>query len=114
MNGIGRPVIGITPTVIATFWNTCHSSIVNTPAQMYVPSRSRDRWAMRQMRSSTTTNRPMTTAQPTSPNCSPIAENGKSAHCTGMSFLAFVIGPCSQPLPVMPPVATARMALRPW
>ena len=70
-------------------------------------------WAMRQMRTRMTTNRPTTTAPPTRPNCSPIAENGKSAHCTGMSF-DDVIGPCSQPLPVIPPVATAFTAFVPW
>ena len=33
MNGNGKPVTGMICTVIATFWNVCHSSIVNTPAQ---------------------------------------------------------------------------------
>ncbi len=33
MNGSGKPVMGMRPIVIATFWNTCHSSIVKTPAQ---------------------------------------------------------------------------------
>ena len=31
MNGSGRPVIGMMPTVMAMFWKICHSSIVNTP-----------------------------------------------------------------------------------
>ena len=34
MNGNGRPVIGMRPTVIAMFWKICQSSIVNTPTQM--------------------------------------------------------------------------------
>lgn len=32
MNGRGRPVTGMTPSVIATFWKTCHRIMVNTPA----------------------------------------------------------------------------------
>ena len=31
-NGIGKPVTGMMPSVIPTFWNSCQSSIVNTPA----------------------------------------------------------------------------------
>ncbi len=33
MNGIGSPVTGMILTVMPMFWNTCQSSIVNTPAQ---------------------------------------------------------------------------------
>ena len=33
-NGSGKPVTGISPRFIPTVWNTCHSTIVNTPAQM--------------------------------------------------------------------------------
>ena len=53
------------------------------------------------------------TAQPTRPNCSPTAANGKSAQMTGMSR-PLVSGPCSQPLPNTPPVPTARTALSTW
>ena len=33
MNGSGKPVMGMMPTVMAMFWKICHSSIVNTPTQ---------------------------------------------------------------------------------
>lgn len=34
MNGSGKPVMGMMPTVMAMFWKICHSSIVKTPTQM--------------------------------------------------------------------------------
>ncbi len=34
MNGSGRPVIGMMPTVMAMFWKICHSNIAKTPTQM--------------------------------------------------------------------------------
>ena len=113
MNGIGRPVTGMIFIVIPTFWNTCHSSIVKTPAHRYVPNMSRDRLAIRQMRTRTMANVSSTAAHPTSPNCSPRAANGKSAQMTGMSR-PLVSGPCSHPLPKRPPVPTARTALVTW
>ncbi len=68
---------------------------------------------MRQMRIRTTANSSSNTAQPTRPNCSPTAANGKSAQMTGMSR-PLVSGPCSHPFPNRPPVPTAWTALLTW
>ena len=80
MKGSGKPVTGMICSVIPTFWKICQSNMVNTPAQMYVPSRSRDRCAIRQMRISATPSSTSMAAQPMRPNCSPTAAKGKSAY----------------------------------
>ena len=84
--------------VIPTFWNTCHSSIVNTPAHRYVPNRSADRWAMRQIRTSTMTNSDEQDAAPDEPEL--LADGGEREVGPDHRDVApLVSGPCSQPLP---------------
>ena len=71
---------------------------MNTPAQRYVPSRSRDSVAIRQIRARAIDEHAEQHAEhPTSPNCSPTAANGKSAHITGTSR-SLVRSPCEPAL----------------
>ena len=97
MNGIGRPVTGISPMVIA--------DVLEHLPQHHREHAGTDVGAQHVLRQVGDAPDPQQqqgeqadqTPQPSRPNCSPIAENGKSAHCTGMSFLALVIGPSSHP-----------------
>ena len=81
MNGSGRPVIGITPIVIADVLEQLpeqHGE--HAGAQVGAEHVAGQVGDPPDPHSGRSTNRPRMTAQPTSPNCSPTAENGKSAH----------------------------------
>ena len=50
MNGSGRPVIGIMPSVMPMFSNTWNANIASTPTVTSVPKKSDDINAMRHNR----------------------------------------------------------------
>jgi hypothetical protein len=108
-----QPVHGMILSVIPTFWNTCHSSIVKTPGAEVGPSMSRDRWAMRQIRTSTIDEREQQGRTPDQAELLP--EGGEREVGPDRRDVAAVVsGPCSHPLPKMPPVPTAFTALSTW
>ena len=50
MNGSGRPVIGMMPSVMPMFSNTWNANIASTPTVTSVPKKSDDNTAMRHKR----------------------------------------------------------------